>query len=195
MIEMVRKSIRCGLIVALALGALSGVAYAQEGKETAPDIQNVLLTFHLIQADGFTDEDPEISDIVGELRNVLGFKGYRLLSTSIFNIGLVRSSQGTYVSGDGSQRIYPRGSETPLAIQAEVSSRRAPPGTVRATVTLTDETTRLTAIGANMRTTERFPLLEASVTIRDSQRVVLGSARRTADEPVLILVVTPRIDP
>ena len=30
--------------------------------------------------------------------------------------------------------------------------------------------------------------------MRDGQRVLLGSARRSADEPVLILVVTPRID-
>lgn len=194
MIEMVTKSVRCGLIGALALGALAGVAKAQDVEVTAPDIENVLLTFHLVEADGFTGEDPEISDVVGELRNVLGFKGYRLLSTSIFNIGLVHSSQGTYVSGDGLQRIYPTGSEDALTIKASVSSRRAPQGTVRATVTLTDETTRPTQSGL-FRSNERFPLLEASVTIRDNQRVVLGSARRTADEPVLILIVTPRIDP
>ena len=41
----------------------------------------------------------------------------------------------------------------------------------------------------------RLPLLEASVTIRDGQRVVLGSARRSAEDPVLILIVTPRVDP
>ena len=128
----------------------------------------MLLTFHLIQADGFTDEDPEISDIVGELRNLLGFKGYRLLSTSIFNIGLVRSSsERTYVSGDGSQRIYPtRFKGTALAIKAEVSSLRAPPGTVRATVTLTDETTRTDGDRGyeDHRTAFRFSKL--SVTIR-----------------------------
>ena len=56
MTEMVTRSIRCGLIGALALGALAGAANAQEGEATAPDIHNVLLTFHLIQADGFTDE-------------------------------------------------------------------------------------------------------------------------------------------
>lgn len=195
MTEMVTRSIRCGLVGVVVLGMLAGVAKAQEGEVTASDIENVLLTFHLVEADGFTSEDPEISDVVGELRNVLGFKGYRLLSTSIFNIGLVRSSQGTYVAGVGLQRIYPTGSETALTIKASVSSRRAPPGTVRATVTLTDETTRPTGTGGAFGTTERFPLLEASVTIRNSQRVVLGSARRTADEPVLILVVTPRIDP
>ncbi len=194
MTEMATRIIRFSVIVALALGALAGVATAQENEATAPEIHNVLLTFHLIQADGFTDEDPEISDIVAQLRNLMGFKGYRLLSTSIFNIGLVRSSRGTSVSGDGSQRIYPRGSETPLAIRAVVTSSRAPTGTVRATVTLTDETTRLTGPQVPGRV-ERLPLLEASVTIRDNQRVVLGSARRAPDEPVLILVVRPRIDP
>ena len=96
---------------------------------------------------------------------------------------MVRSSRGTYVSGEGSQRIFAGDSPTPLTIEAEVTSQRSPPGTVRAKVTL--ETLAGPA----------SPLLEASVTIRHGQRVVLGSARRTADDPVLILVVTPRIDP
>ena len=192
MTEMVKRSIRCGLIGALTLGALAGAANAQEGEATAPDIYNVLLTFHLVQADGFTDENPEISDVVSELKKLFNFQGYRLLSTSIFNIGMVRSSQGTYVSGDGSQRIFPGDSETPLTIKAEVSSRRSPPGTVRATVTLTDQTTRMVS---DFSFSEPLPLLEASVTIRDGQTMVLGSPRRTAKEPVLFLIVTPRIDP
>ena len=37
--------------------------------------------------------------------------------------------------------------------------------------------------------------LEASVTIRDGQTVVLGSTRTSAEEPVLILVLTPEFDP
>lgn len=192
MTELLTRGIRCGLIGALALGVLAGAANAQEGEEAAPDIHNVLLTFHLVQADGFTDENPEISHVVSELRKLFDFEGYRLLSTSIFNIGLVRSSQGTYVSGDGSQRIFPDDSETPLTINAEVSSRRSPPGTVRATVTLTDRTTRTVS---NFTYAEALPLLEASVTIRDGQTMVVGSPRRTAGEPVLFLIVTPRIDP
>ena len=74
----------------MALGALAGAAHAQEGEATAPEIHNVLLTFHLVQADGFTDEDPEISHVVSELRKLFNFEGYRLLSTSIFNIGVER---------------------------------------------------------------------------------------------------------
>ena len=191
MYEKMKRSIQYALIGALFLGPLSGVANAQESEKATEDIHNVLLTFHLVQADGFTDQDPEISDVVSELRKLFNFQGYRLLSTSVFNVGLVRNSKGTYVTGDGSQRIYPSDSETPLTIKATISSRRST-GTVRAKVTLTDVITR--KIGYSTRT-ERLPLLEASVTMRDGQRVVLGSARRTANEPVLILVVIPRIDP
>ena len=194
MYDNMKKSIRCALIGVLALGVLSGGVTAQEG-EAAPDIHNVLLTFHLVQADGFTDEDPEISEVVGELRKIFNFKGYRLLSTSVFNIGLVRSSRGGYVIGDGLQRIFLAGSEEALTIKAEVSSRLAPPGTVRAKVTLTDATMRPTERGARSVAQERLPLLEASATIRDSKTMVVGSPRRTANGPVLFLIVTPRIDP
>ena len=190
MYEKMKRSIRCAVIGTLFLGSLSGVANAQEGEEAPVDIDNVLLTFHLIQADGFTDEDPEISDVVSELRKLFNFRGYRLHSTSVFNVGLARYV-GAIATGDGSQRIVSGDSGTPLTIKAELSSRRST-GTVRAKVTLTDVTTRrvLGTLG-----TVRLPLLEASVTIRDGQRVVLGSARRSAEDPVLILIVTARVDP
>lgn len=192
MYEMVKRSNRCALIVALALGGLVGVANAQEREGSGQDISNVLLTFHLIQADGFTDQDPEISDVVTELRKLFNFGGYRLLSTSVFNVGMMVDSSGRSTTGAGSQRIMSSDSTTPLTISAVVSSRRST-GAVRARVTLTDETTRPTA--RILFASEERPLLEASVTMRDGQRVVLGSARRTAEDPVLILVVTPRIDP
>ncbi len=180
MIEYVKRSIRYALIMPLAFGLHPGVASAQEREDAAETVQNVQLIFHLVEADGFTDDDPEISDVVAELRKLFNFQGYRLLSTSILNIGLARTSNVT-VGGTGSQRIFADDSETPLAIQAEVSARRSA-RTVRAKVTLTD-------------VFSRWSLLEASVTIRDGQRVVLGSTRRSAEEPVLILIVTPRIDP
>ncbi|MYA43282.1 MAG: hypothetical protein F4Z31_16245 [Gemmatimonadetes bacterium] len=192
MYELVQRSTRCALIVALALGGLVGVAGARESEAPAQDISNVLLTFHLIEADGFADEDPEISDVVTELRKLFNFGGYRLLSTSVFNVGLMVESSGRSTTGNGSQRIIPSDSTTPLTISAVVSSRRST-GSVRARVTLTDETTRPTE-GILFASEER-PLLEASVTMRDGQRVVLGSLRRTVEEPVLILVVTPRMVP
>lgn len=190
MIEMAKRTGQCALVLALALGVLARVASAQESTDSTGDINNVLLTFHLIQADGYTDQDPEISDVVSELRKLFTFKGYRLVSTSVFNVGLTRTSSGS--SGSGSQRIIPSDSKTPLTIMATVSSRTST-GAVRARVTLTDQTRR--PIGQVMGANERIPLLEASVTMRDGQSVVLGSARRIAEEPVLILVVTPRIDP
>ena len=176
MIENARRSIQCALILALALGTLPGVARAQEPEEP---VRNVQLIFHLVEADGFTDDDPEISDVVSELRKLFNFEGYRLLSTSVLNVGLSHLNASTF-SGNGSQRIVPDDYLTPLAISAEVRAHRTE-GTVRAKVTLSDLVP--------------FPLLEASVTIRDGQRVVVGSARRSADAPVLILIVTPKIDP
>ena len=173
------RSLRCALMMALALGPLPSIASGQEREDAEEIVQNVQLVFHLVEADGFTDDDPEISDVVSELRKLFNFQGYRLLSTSVLNVGLSYFSPGT-VTGSGRQRIAPDDSRTPLAISAEVRARRAD-GTVRATVTLTDLVP--------------LPLLEASVTMRDGQRVVLGSARRSADAPVLILIVTPRIDP
>ena len=189
MTRIVKKSIRCALIVPLTLVPLAGVASAQERRNQ--DIRNVQLVFDLVQADGFTDEDPGIADVVAELRMLFNFRGYRLLSTSVLNVGLARQTNSSAsVSGSGSQRIVPGDYKTPLAISAEVSARRST-SVVRAKVVLTDVTSRVTG-SAVLR--ERLPLLEASVTIRDGQRVVLGSARRSAEEPVLILIVTPRID-
>ena len=191
------KSLRCALIVALALGTLPGIASAQEREDAAETVQNVQLVFHLVEADGFTDDDPEISDVVSELRKLFNFRGYRLLSTSVLNVGLARTSNVT-VGGTGSQRIVADDSEMPLVLSADVSARRST-GNVRAKVTLIEG-----ASGSQWRGGReggvvvmglQGPLLEASVTIRDGQRVVLGSARRSADAPVLILIVTPSIDP
>ncbi len=189
MTRTMKKNIRCALIVPLALGPLAGVASAQERQNQ--DIRNVQLVFDLVQADGFTDEDPGIADVVAELRMLFNFRGYRLLSTSVLNVGLAQQANSSAsVTGSGSQRIVPGDYKTPLAISAEVSARRST-SVVRARVVLTDVTSRVTG---NAVLRERLPLLEASVTIRDGQRVVLGSARRSSEEPVLILIVTPRID-
>ncbi|WP_420633472.1 hypothetical protein [Candidatus Palauibacter sp.] len=196
MIEYAKRSIRYALIMPLAFGLHPGVASAQEREEAAETVQNVQLVFHLVEADGFTDDDPEISDVVSELRKLFNFQGYRLLSTSMLNVGLARISNVS-VGGSGSQRIFADDSETPLTILAEVSARRST-GMVRAKVTLTEATSGSPRYegreGGVVLLGLSGPLLEASVTIRDGQRVVLGSARRSAGEPVLILIVTPRID-
>ena len=179
----------------LALVSLPGIASAQEREDAAETVRNVQLIFQLVEADGFTDDDPEISDVVSELRKLFNFRGYRLLSTSVLNVGLARTANVTF-GGNGSQRIFAADSETPLAIHAEVTAVRYDTN-VRAKVTLTEGTPGSpptyegTWVGIEMPA----PLLQASVTIRDGQRVVLGSTRRSAGAPVLILIVTPRMDP
>lgn len=189
MFESAKRGLGCGLIAPLALGLLAGSASAQEREDSAQDVRNVQFVFHLVQADGFTDEDPEISDVVSELRMAFNFRGYRLLSTSVLNVGLELPYRGSpTVTGRGSQRIFPDDYEKPLTISAEVSAHRST-GTIRAEVALTD----LIVWGPTGDPISP-PLLGASVTMRDGQRVLLGSARRSADEPVLILIVTPRID-
>ncbi|MYH48488.1 MAG: hypothetical protein F4151_02880 [Gammaproteobacteria bacterium] len=189
MIESAKRGLGCGLIAPLALGLLASFAGAQEREDPAQDVWNVQFVFQLVQADGFTDEDPEISDVVKELRMAFNFRGYRLLSTSVLNVGLVLPYRGSpTVSGSGSQRIFPDDYDKPLTIHAEVSAHRST-GTIRAQVTLTD----LIVWGPTGAPISP-PLLGASVTMRDGQRVLLGSARRSADEPVLILIVTPRLD-
>ena len=176
---------------------LPGTASAQEREDAVETVRNVQLVFHLVEADGFTDDDPEISDVVSELKRLFNFQGYRLLSTSILNVGLARTSN-VRVGGTGSQRIVAGDSATPLTIHAEISARRATRN-VRAKVTLAGETSGTSRLqereGGVFRMEVLGPLLEASVTIRDGQRVVLGSARRSAEDPVLILIVTPSLDP
>ena len=87
MIERVRSSVLAALIVPLVLGPLSSVASAQEREPTA-DFQQVRFRFHLVQADGFTEQDPEIADVVNELKKLFNFRGYRLVSTPVVNIVL-----------------------------------------------------------------------------------------------------------
>ncbi len=189
MIESAKRRLGCALIAPLALGLLASSAGAQERADPAQDVWNVQFVFHLVQADGFTDEDPEISDVVKELRMAFNFQGYRLLSTSVLSVGLVLPYRGApTVNGSGSQRISPDNYEKPLTIHAEVSARRST-RTIRAQVTLTD-----LIVWGTTGDPISPPLLGASVTMRDGQRVLLGSARRSADEPVLILIVTPRLD-
>lgn len=187
MIEIVKRSVGYGMAFALILGLAVAGADAQESEDAGDDIQNVLLTFHLIEADGYTGQDPAISDIVAELRKLLNFKGYRLLSESVFNVGLTLQPAmriTTPLTGSGSQVIV-QGDSTGIEIRVAVTAARGSE-TARAAVSLRD----VSVDDRQFRT-----LLDATVNMRDGQRVVLGSALRSPGEPVLILIVTARIDP
>lgn len=191
MYEMVKRSARCAVLGVLVLVPLSGLAMAQEG-ETPEQFRYVQLLFHLVQADGFTEQDPEIADIVAELSKTFNFRGYRLLSTSIQNVVLERRSYPTRLDGSGTQRIVPGNLEEPWELSVEVSADLSSP-TIRLAVRLTNVVPWEIREHARHDPVETY--LKASMTMRDGQKVVLGSTRPSAEEPMLFLVVTPSFEP
>ena len=133
------------------------------------------------------ERDPEIADIVDELRNVLRFDGYRLLDTSVLRADLspempASDRPPTAVVG---QRLGA------FAIQAYVS-RAASPDAVRLTVRLRDVSGEYVDGGGTRRPGPA--IIDASVTVRSGQTVVLGSGRPRGSENALILVVSPEFD-
>lgn len=190
MIETMKRSVRCLLFPALLLGPLAGVASAQDA-DAPEDFRPLQLIFHLVQADGFTEQDPEIADVVTELRKLFNFKGYRLLSTSVQNVVLERHYSGR-LDGSGTQRIVVGDSAEPWALSVDVTAHPSSP-TMRVAVRLTSVVAWSIREHATRDPVETY--LEASVTVRGGQKVVLGSTRPSAEEPALILVVTPRFDP
>ena len=191
MYEMVKRSVRLALLAVLLMIPLSGVATAQEG-ESVEEFRYVQLLFHLVQADGFTEQDPEIADIVAELRKTFNFAGYRLLSTSIQNVVLERRTPRARLDGSGTQRIVAGDLEEPWELSVEVSAALSSP-TIRIAVSLTNVVPWAIREHAKFDPVETY--LEASMTIRDGQKVVLGSTRPSAEEPTLFLVVTPKFEP
>lgn len=190
MIETVRSSVLAALIVPLVLGPQAGLASAQE--ETTEHFQQVRFRFYLVQADGFTEQDPEIADVVHELRKLFNFRGYRLVSTPVMNIVLEDRLGYDRWDGSGTQRIVVGDSEVPWELGVDV---RAPPSspTIRVDVSLNSIVPWRIRENARRDPVETY--LEASVTIRDGQTVVLGTTRTSVEEPVLILVLTPEFVP
>lgn len=188
--EMVKRSARCALLGVLVMVPLTGVAMAQEGESTE-EFRYVQLLFHLVQADGFTEQDPEIADVVTELRKDFNFRGYRLLSTTIQNIVLERRSYRDRLDGSGTQRIVAGDLEEPWELSVAVSAALSSP-TIRVSVSLTNVVPWEIREHARVDPVETY--LKASMTIRDGQKVVLGSTRPSAEEPTLFLVVTPKFE-
>jgi len=191
MIDTVRRRLLVALTLPLVLGPLSGVASAQE--DTTGDYRHVRFRFFLVQADGFTEQDPEIADVVTELKKLFNFQGYRLLSTPILNIVLENRSGLNRWDGGGTQRIVAGDSSEPWELSLDVRAMPPSSPTIRVDVSLTSVVPWSIRENASRDPVERY--LEASVTIRDGQTVVLGSTRTSAEEPVLILVLTPEFDP
>jgi len=52
----------------------------------------VRLRFQLIEADSFEDEDPAIAEVVGELRELFRFEGYRLMGEAFATVGGIEAN-------------------------------------------------------------------------------------------------------
>lgn len=65
----------------------------------------VRLRFQIIEADGFSDSDPEIAEIEEELRRLFRFRGYRLAASAVLetleggNVGQTVGGLGYAISG------------------------------------------------------------------------------------------------
>lgn len=146
--------------------------------------KNVRLVFQLIEANGFTDVDPAIGDVVEELQKLFRFNGYRLSTTSVLN-GVV----GEHVN-IVSQRLMV-GERGKLQLEAWLYSL-PDPAAIRVIVNLRDARYESTYQGSRVPLPE---ILDVSVNIRNGQTIILGSARPTASSEALILVMRAEFDP
>jgi hypothetical protein len=134
---------------------------------------NVRLTFYVIQADGFTNDDSEIRPIVVELRKLFKFQGYRLASKSI----LQASARGQAVPVK----------QTVTGLEGEVY-------VISASVAMAgDGEDRSRASLKVSLNSDAGDLVDASVTLRDGKTVLLGSAMGGKNKAI-ILAVTPTIE-
>ena len=159
---------RPALCLALLLAATGAAAQNTEPARAAP--ANVRLTFHLIEADGFQGDDPEIRPIVTELRKLFRFQGYRLVSKSVLHAV----------------------ADPPSAVSQQVTDDLGRPFIIRARVARDGEHLRL---AVDLSYAGRGTLIDASVNLQNGKTVVLGSARPDKESGALILAVTPTIDP
>lgn len=155
------------LLAALALLLLAPLAARAQAQATG----NLRVTVQLIEADGFTDTDPRIADVVGQLEQLFRFDGYRLLSEATLLV-----SRPTVDGPDeyATQRIAPT-EERVFDIELYLSN----PGAGD-------------AVRAGLLLEDRFQgsrVLEVGVNVRPGQTVVLGSARYAPDQPTLIVVL------
>lgn len=153
--------------IAIATLALLGAPNLLAAQDSEP--RNVRLVFQIIEADGFTDVDPAIQDVVDELHSLFRFRGYRLVTTSIM----------TGTTGEVPERVSQLLS-LPDHGQLQLSAfiHPADGGSLRLSVSV-DVPNR----------TQNPTILEVSVRVRMGQTVVLGSTQNRADAAALILTM------
>ena len=125
-----------------------------------PDVR---LVFQLIEADGFTDSDPRIADVVTQLRSVFQFRGYRLAGEAV-----VTATDNSEVE----QRI--RAADGEFMVTAEAHRMGASTIRLEEVVLWSDPGT---------------PVLRTTVNVRPGQTLVLGSSPRPGSTATLLLTV------
>ncbi len=139
----------------------------------APD--NVRLVFQLVEADGFQDRDPEIADVVEELRSLFRFEGYRLVSTGLVNAS-PRGYASTLLTG-GELGTY----QVEVNLEPVVETNEDGPDT------LSRDRVR---IGVGLNHEGEGTAMNATVTVRDGQTLVLGSTRTRAGAALILVMRT-----
>ncbi len=135
--------------------------------------QNVRITIQLIQANGYTDPDPAIADIVGELEQLFRFEGYRLLSEATMISELPTEDSDNYLS----QRIAGRTPESSFEEVFGISLQLEPTGAagiVRVRGQLVDAVTG-------------EEILSVGFSARMNQTIVIGSSKYDPNKPTLIV--------
>lgn len=156
-----------------SMSATSGAISVRETRDNLDKIARVLaefdqpprelrLRFQLIEADSYQDQDPEIEDVVGELRDLFRFDGYRLAGEAMVNIADEGNFSQSFMGADGGFAV--RGA-------AEVRA----PGAVRL-----HDVSLLSPEG---------PLLETTVNASVGQTVVIGGGQTYRSERSFILTV------
>lgn len=128
--------------------------------------EDVQLFFQLIEADGFTDNDPRIAEVEVELRKLFQFQGYRL------------AAEAAVTAADGTEIMQGmRSSDGLYEVSAHV--RRTSSGQLR----LAD---------VNLHSSEGWALT-TSVSLRAGQTIVLGSTPKGDSNATLFLTVRAEI--
>ena len=174
------------VILVAVLAALSGGLPSQVQAQD-PLVEGVILTFQLVEADGFVDVDRAIADVVEELSNVFRFEGYRLLDTWVLRAALSVPIQRPGIRAQ--TRVSQR--QGALAIEAWLS-RTDEPDAVRVAVVLTDPSGEY--ISNNGQRRPGPTIIDASVTVRSGQTIVLVSGRPNDSANALILVMSVELE-
>jgi hypothetical protein len=121
------------------------------------------LIFQLIEADGFTDADPRIADVVEQLRSAFQFRGYRLAGEAVVTVTnrsevqqQIRAADGVYLITTGAEWVST--------------------GAIRL-----EEVT--------LWSTDSNPILMTTVNVRPGQTLVLGSSPGEGSTATLLLTV------